>query len=82
MWQLIEKNKMPPTRLARYCCSELKEKGGKGRVKVTGVRWAESINRKQNSGLVRIIGKPKKTATLAEELQADYEPDPERRNNS
>lgn len=30
MWQLIEKNKMPPTRLARYCCSELKEKGGKG----------------------------------------------------
>lgn len=47
MWQLIEKNKMPPTRLARYCCSELKEKGGKGRVKVTGVRWAESINRKQ-----------------------------------
>lgn len=26
MWQLIEKKKIPPTRLARYCCSELKEK--------------------------------------------------------
>lgn len=40
MWQLIVKKKMPPTRLARYCCEELKEKGGKGRIKVTGVRWA------------------------------------------
>lgn len=28
MWQLIVKNKMPPTRIARYCCKELKEKGG------------------------------------------------------
>lgn len=32
MWQLIVKKKIPPTRLARYCCAELKEKGGKGRV--------------------------------------------------
>lgn len=35
MWQLIVKHKMPPTRIARYCCRELKEKGGKGRIKVT-----------------------------------------------
>ena len=73
MWQLIEKKKMPPTRLVRYCCSELKEKGGKGRVKVTGVRWAESNNRNNNQSLVTIIGKPKATTALAEELQADYE---------
>lgn len=28
MWQLIVKKKMPPTRLARYCCEKLKERGG------------------------------------------------------
>lgn len=73
MWQLIEKKKIPPTRLVRYCCSELKEKGGKGRIKVTGVRWAESSNRNNNQSLVTIVGKPKATIALAEELQADYE---------
>lgn len=31
MWKLIEEKGMPPTRLVRYCCSELKEKGGQGR---------------------------------------------------
>lgn len=73
MWQLIEKKKIPPTRLIRYCCDELKEKGGKGRIKVTGVRWAESASRKQNGGVVKLIGKPKTTIKLAEELQAEYE---------
>lgn len=56
MWQLIEKKKIPPTRLIRYCCDELKEKGGKGRIKVTGVRWAESNNRNNNQSLVTIVG--------------------------
>lgn len=73
MWQLIEKKKFPPTRLIRYYCDELKEKGGKGRIKVTGVRWAESNNRKRNQSLVTIVGKPKTTIALAEELQAEYE---------
>ena len=41
MWSLIAKKIIPPTRIVRYCCSELKERGGKGRVVVTGVRWAE-----------------------------------------
>lgn len=27
MWNLIEKKGLPPTRLARYCCKELKERG-------------------------------------------------------
>lgn len=48
IWKLIVKKHMPPTRLIRYCCSELKEKGGAGRVTVTGVRWAESNRRKNN----------------------------------
>jgi phosphoadenosine phosphosulfate reductase len=46
MFKLIVKKMMPPTRLVRYCCAELKEKGGDGRVVVTGVRWAESNKRK------------------------------------
>lgn len=47
MWQLIEKKMMPPTRLIRYCCEELKERGGKDRFVVTGIRWAESSRRSQ-----------------------------------
>ena len=50
MWQLIVDKQFPPTRIARYCCAELKETGGFGRRKVTGVRWAESTNRKNNQG--------------------------------
>ena len=57
MWNLIPEKYFPPTRVARYCCAELKESGGDGRMTVTGVRWAESANRKANQGLVTIIGK-------------------------
>lgn len=46
MWQLIPLKKIPPTRLARYCCEVLKESSGAGRFIVTGVRWAESYKRK------------------------------------
>lgn len=45
MFQLILKNKIPPLRLMRYCCSELKERGGRDRVKITGIRAAESPRR-------------------------------------
>ncbi len=72
MWQLIPEKLMPPTRLARYCCEELKERGGKGRVKITGVRWAESSKRTENAGRVKIIGKPVSTQKIAEEIGADY----------
>ena len=46
MWNLIPRKLMPPTRLVRYCCAELKEGSGKGRWIATGVRWAESQKRK------------------------------------
>ena len=52
MWNLIPKKKMPPTRLTRYCCAVLKESSGKGRITVTGVRWAESLTRKENQGVI------------------------------
>jgi len=52
MWNLIPRKKMPPTRVARYCCEVLKEGGGEGRFTITGVRWAESARRKTGrSGL-------------------------------
>ena len=57
MWNLIPKKLMPPTRIQRYCCQYLKESGGDGRMTVTGVRWAESVNRKTNQGIVTVIGK-------------------------
>jgi phosphoadenosine phosphosulfate reductase len=44
MWRLMEKKGLP-TRFKRWCCSELKENGGEGRIVVTGVRWAESVAR-------------------------------------
>lgn len=46
MWNLIPRKLMPPTRLMRYCCLELKESGCRGRMIATGVRWAESAKRK------------------------------------
>lgn len=50
MWNLIPKRKMPPTRLARYCCQQLKEGGGEGRFIITGVRWDESVRRRSTRG--------------------------------
>jgi phosphoadenosine phosphosulfate reductase len=55
MWQLIPKKLMPPTRIARYCCEYLKERGGDGRLCITGVRWAESSKRKNRRALAEII---------------------------
>lgn len=72
MWKLIEQKKMPPTRTVRYCCEHLKESGGTGRVTVTGVRWAESSNRKKNQGMVSITGKPAATKKKADHLSAEY----------
>ena len=52
MWQLIVKKRRPPTRLVRYCCTELKEGGGNERFVVTGVRWAESARRRNSRNVV------------------------------
>ena len=46
MFQMIVDHGTPPTRIIRYCCSELKELHGSGRVVVLGVRWAESARRR------------------------------------
>lgn len=72
MWNLIPKKKMPPTRIVRWCCAELKEVGGKGRLKITGVRWDESRKRRENSNAVNVIGKPKDTVKRLEELGLNF----------
>lgn len=55
MWNLIVKKHMPPTRICRYCCAELKEQGGQGRIRVTGVRAAESVRRAKQAGTAKIL---------------------------
>ena len=76
MWRLIERKAMPPTRIVRYCCSELKEHGGKGRIKVTGVRRLESVGRAKNSNLIQVIGKPRTVERLADDLGVEIEKNP------
>lgn len=56
MWNLISEKNLLPTRWMRYCCASLKESGGDGRIVVTGVRWAESPNRRDNQGIVTVMG--------------------------
>lgn len=63
MWNLIPRKLIPPTRLTRYCCEELKESAGKGYITITGVRWAESANRKNNQALIN-IGNSKRNKIL------------------
>ena len=72
MWQLIVDQGMPPTRIARYCCAELKEGGGVGQRTVTGVRWSESAKRRKNHGLFTIIGKERNTMQIAEGESAPF----------
>ena len=64
MWNLIPRKLMPPTRLVRYCCAELKEGGGKGRWIATGVRWAESAKRKSRGALEVLHSDKSKRLTL------------------
>ena len=71
MRKLIVHKQFPPTRLQRYCCEALKETNGEGRKVVTGVRWAESRNRKDNQGLVTIFF-DKDVMRVAEEQGANF----------
>lgn len=72
MWSLIAQHTMPPTRKVRYCCSGLKEAGGKYRITLTGVRKAESANRKKNQGMVTIQNKSKRLKQEIEEIGVNF----------
>ena len=72
MWNLIPQRLMPPTRVVRYCCQQLKESQGKYRVTLTGVRRSESVNRSKNQGLVTFPDAGKKAKKLMEELGVNF----------
>lgn len=72
MWNLIPRKLMPPTRVVRYCCAELKEGGGKGRFIATGVRWAESTARRKNRGGWEVLhSNRQKSLILANDNEED-----------
>ena len=71
MWQLIIRNGMPPTRLVRYCCAALKERGGQGRYVATGVRWAESARRKRQRGIAEVLTTKKSDNLILMQDNAD-----------
>ena len=47
MFRLIVDHGTLPTRIIRFCCENLKEDKGTGRVVVTGIRWQESNARRK-----------------------------------
>lgn len=58
MFQLIKKKKQLPSRVARFCCSELKETAGIGFITVIGIRASESNKRaKRKEFEVQCLGK-------------------------
>ncbi len=67
MWNLIPRKLMPPTRIVRYCCAELKEGGGKGRFIATGVRWAESTARKSRGSFEVLASRKENRVVMADE---------------
>ena len=71
MYRLIIENGMPPTRLIRYCCRILKERGGVDRICVTGVRWEESPRRKVKRATFEAVGNSTKDITLLNDNDED-----------
>jgi len=49
MFQLIEKRGYYPMSKQKFCCATLKERGGSGRLVITGIRKAESSRRAKRS---------------------------------
>ena len=58
LWSLIPQKLMPPTRVARYCCSVCKEGSTPHRCVALGVRQLESAGR-SGSGVAELNGKTK-----------------------
>jgi len=79
MWELIRGRGFPPNRQVRYCCGELKERGGKGRVVVTGVRWAESVRRSNTPIIQYAHDSRSKKVAKAREIFLNLGDDGERR---
>ena len=79
MFELIKKNGLPLGNI-RFCCAELKERGGQGRFVVTGVRWAESAKRKNSRNLIEfdVYGSQSKEAKEKREIFLNSDNDEKR----
>lgn len=80
MWQLIPQKLIPPTRIARYCCSVLKETGCTNRYIATGVRWEESTKRAKRAEFEK-IGKTNADAERFTKIMLMNDNDSQRRMN-
>ncbi len=80
MWKLIPLKLMPPTRQVRYCCQVLKETGCANRYIATGVRWAESRQRKEREEFEK-IGTTKSTKEKFTSIMLMNDNDANRRMN-
>ena len=73
MWKLIPEKKLPPTRLARYCCAVLKEQSCKNSMIATGVRWDESKQRSERGHFEAIMRKKEDKIKLTpEQLREEH----------
>lgn len=79
MWKLIPIKRFPPTRLVRYCCSILKEHDGAHRMIATGVRWAESTNRKKRAEYEVMAPKKADAIYIREEIMLSNDNDLKRK---
>lgn len=79
MWNLIPQKLMPPTRVVRYCCSELKEAGNPNRMIATGVRWAESKKRSERSPFEVLANTAKDSTGVSDEKMLITDNDDTRR---
>lgn len=76
MWTLIVKKQMPPTRLARYCCQELKESKTSNRFVAVGVRESESVGRRGRDAFIMRGNTKKDTKYFSmEHISEVYEQD-------
>lgn len=80
MWKLIPQKLMPPTRMVRYCCAVLKETGCANRFIATGVRWAESTQRKDREEFEK-LGATKATKEKSTSVMLMNDNDARRRMN-
>ena len=66
LWRIMRETLVIPSRVMRVCCGELKErKMPDAPYIVTGVRWAESANRRAKSGIAMVYTASDRTARPA-----------------
>lgn len=83
IWSLILDRQIPPTRLARFCCKELKEASTPNRFAAVGVRESESVGRRgRDKFSIRSETKSGRRDYSTEHIKEVFEDDKLRRSES